>query len=61
VVLGASMVGPHVTELIHEVALAAQNRLPLDAIARTIHAHPTLSEAVGEAVLGSMGKGMHTL
>jgi dihydrolipoyl dehydrogenase len=61
VVLGASMVGPHVTELIHEVALAAQNRLSLDAIARTIHAHPTLSEAVGEAVLGSMGKGMHTL
>lgn len=61
VVLGASMVGPHVTELVHEIALAAQNRLPLDAVARTIHAHPTLSEAVGEAVLGSMGKGMHTM
>jgi dihydrolipoamide dehydrogenase len=61
VVLGASMVGPHVTELIHEVALAAQNHLPLAALEHTIHAHPTLSEAVGEAVLSSVGKGMHTL
>jgi dihydrolipoamide dehydrogenase len=60
-VLGASMVGPRVTELIHEVALAASARLPLDAIMRTIHAHPTLSEATGEAALSAAGRGMHSL
>jgi dihydrolipoamide dehydrogenase len=55
------MVGPRVTELIHEVALAASARLPLDAIMRTIHAHPTLSEATGEAALSAAGRGMHSL
>jgi dihydrolipoamide dehydrogenase len=61
VVLGASMVGPKVTELIHEIALAASARLPLDAVMHTIHAHPTLSEAVGEAALSAGGRGMHSL
>jgi dihydrolipoamide dehydrogenase len=61
IVLGASMVGPKVTELIHEIALAASARLPLDAIVRTIHAHPTLSEATGEAALSAAGRGMHSL
>lgn len=61
VVLGASMMGPRVTELIHEVALAASNGLKLEAIERTIHAHPTLSEAVGEAALSAGGRGMHSL
>ena len=51
-VLGASLVGPHVTELVHELALAAHAGLTLDAMVDTIHAHPTLSEAVGEAALG---------
>ncbi len=61
VVLGASLVGPRVTELVHEIALAAQQRLPLRAIAETIHAHPTLSEAIGEAALASFGRGSHSL
>ena len=61
VVLGASLVGPKATELVHELALAAQNRLPLEAVWRTIHAHPTLSEAVGEAALSGAGRGMHSL
>jgi dihydrolipoamide dehydrogenase len=60
-VLGASLVGPKATELVHELALAAQNRLPLEAVWRTIHAHPTLSEAVGEAALSGAGRGMHSL
>ena len=51
-VLGASLVGPHVTELVHELALAAHAGLTLADVAATIHAHPTLSEAVGEAALG---------
>jgi dihydrolipoamide dehydrogenase len=61
IVLGASLVGPRVTELVHEIALAAQQRLPLRAIAETIHAHPTLSEAIGEAALAGLGRGSHSL
>jgi dihydrolipoamide dehydrogenase len=61
VVLGASLVGPKVTELVHEIALAAQQRLPLQAIAETIHAHPTLSETIGEAALAGLGRGFHSL
>ncbi len=60
-VIGASLVGPHVTELVHELVLAAQAGLTLDDVAETIHAHPTLAEAVGEAALGVVGRGMHTL
>ena len=60
-VLGASLIGPHVTELVHELALAAHKGLTLADIADTIHAHPTLSEAVGEAALSGVGRGTHSL
>jgi hypothetical protein len=60
-VLGASLIGPHVTELVHELALAAHRGLTLTDIADTIHAHPTLSEAVGEAALAGVGRGAHSL
>jgi len=60
-VIGASLVGPHVTELVHELVLAAQAGLTLGDVAATIHAHPTLAEGVGEAVLGALGRGLHTL
>ncbi len=59
-VLGASLVGPHVTELVHELALAVHAGLSLADVAATIHAHPTLSEAVGEAALGGVGRGIHS-
>jgi dihydrolipoamide dehydrogenase len=61
VVLGASMIGPRVTEVIHEIALAATARLTVTDVAHTIHAHPTLSEAVGEAALAGIGHAMHSL
>jgi dihydrolipoamide dehydrogenase len=60
-VIGASLVGLHVTELVHELVLAARAGLTLDDVAATIHAHPTLAEAVGEAALGALGRGLHTL
>jgi dihydrolipoamide dehydrogenase len=60
-ILGASLVGPHVTELVHELALAVHAGLTLADVAATIHAHPTLSEAVGEAALGGVGRGIHSL
>jgi dihydrolipoamide dehydrogenase len=60
-VLGASLIGPHVTELVHELALAAHSGLTLADVAATIHAHPTLSEAIAEAALGGLGRGVHSL
>ncbi|MCB9907737.1 MAG: dihydrolipoyl dehydrogenase [Planctomycetes bacterium] len=49
VVLGVHMVGPEVTELIAEAALAIEMGATTEDIARTIHAHPTLPEAMMEA------------
>lgn len=60
-VLGASLVGPHVSELVHELALAAHAGLALGHVMETIHAHPTLSETVGEAALSGVGRGVHSL
>lgn len=51
-VLGVHIIGPHANDLIHEGALAISNNLDVAAIKRTIHAHPTLSEAFFEAALG---------
>ena len=48
-VLGVHMVGPEVTELIAEAALAIEMGATVEDIARTIHAHPTLPEAMMEA------------
>jgi dihydrolipoamide dehydrogenase len=60
-ILGATLVGPKATELVHELALAIRNGLTLDNVATTIHAHPTLSEAIGEAALSARGRGIHSL
>ncbi len=51
-ILGVHILGPHANDLIHEGALAIANEMDAAAITRTIHAHPTLSEAVHEAALG---------
>ena len=53
--LGAHMVGPDVTELLPELTLAQQWDLTAHEVARNIHAHPTLSEALKEAVEGIAG------
>jgi dihydrolipoamide dehydrogenase len=53
--LGAHMVGPEVTELLPELTLAQQWDLTVTEVARNVHAHPTLSEAVKEAVHGLAG------
>lgn len=58
-ILGITIVGPHANDLIHEGALAMANGLGVDSITRTIHAHPTLSEAFMEAVHGLEGKAIH--
>ena len=58
-ILGAHLVGPEVTELLPELVLARQWELTPEEIARTVHAHPTLSEAVMEAAHGVFGAAIH--
>lgn len=53
--LGAHLIGPDVTELLPELTLAQKWDLTADEVARNVHAHPTLSEAVKEAVHGIAG------
>jgi dihydrolipoamide dehydrogenase len=58
-VLGAHIIGSHATELIHELAVARENEFTVEEIELAIHAHPTLSEAIAEAALDSMGRVIH--
>ena len=58
-VLGAHMVGPHVTDLIAESMLIVNWEAVPAEVAALIHPHPTLSEAVGEAHLALAGKPLH--
>jgi dihydrolipoamide dehydrogenase len=58
-ILGAHIIGAHATELIHELAVARENEYTIEEIDLAIHAHPTLSEAIAEAALDSMGKMIH--
>ncbi|MGA2490022.1 MAG: dihydrolipoyl dehydrogenase [Anaerolineales bacterium] len=57
--LGASMVGPEVTELLPELTLAHMMELTAAEIARNVHAHPTLSETLMEAAHVAQGMGIH--
>jgi dihydrolipoamide dehydrogenase len=54
-ILGAHLIGPDVTELLPALTLAQQWDLTADEVARNIFAHPTLSEAVKEAIHGIAG------
>jgi dihydrolipoamide dehydrogenase len=54
-ILGARIVGPQASNLVHEIAVAMKGELLVDDIAATIHSHPTLSEAVMEAAEDCFG------
>ncbi len=58
-ILGASLVGPDVTELLPELTLAHNAELTAEEIARNVHAHPTLSEALMEAAHAVEGRAIH--
>jgi len=58
-ILGAHIVGSHASELIHELTVARENEYTVEEVDLAIHAHPTLSEAVAEAALDSMGRVLH--
>ena len=57
--LGVHLIGPHVTDILGEGALAVSNNLSVSAIANTIHAHPTLAEIMLEVALKAEGKALH--
>ncbi|MER7407492.1 dihydrolipoyl dehydrogenase [Streptomyces sp. NPDC000070] len=58
-VLGVHLVGPHVSEMIAESQLIVGWDAEPSDVARHVHPHPTLSEAVGEAFLTLAGRGLH--
>ncbi|HEX5695760.1 MAG TPA: dihydrolipoyl dehydrogenase [Acidimicrobiia bacterium] len=58
-IVGATVVGPHAGELIHELMYSVGWEALADEAAAFIHAHPTLSEAVGETLLSAAGRSLH--
>jgi dihydrolipoamide dehydrogenase len=58
-ILGAQMVGPEASNLVHEVAVAMKGELLVDDLASTVHSHPTLSESVMEAAEDCSGIATH--
>ena len=58
-ILGAHIIGAHASEMIHELAVARENEYTVEEIDLAIHAHPTMSEAVAEAALDSLGRVIH--
>lgn len=60
-VLGVHVVGPHASDLVLEGTLAMVLEATLDELEASIHPHPTLGEAVAEAVLAARGRALHSL
>jgi dihydrolipoamide dehydrogenase len=58
-VLGVHIIGPRATELVAEAVLALRLECTVEELIRTIHAHPTMSEAVGEAAHAAHGAAIH--
>jgi dihydrolipoamide dehydrogenase len=53
------VIGPRATEMIAEAGIALRTEATVEEMFRTIHAHPTLSEAVAEAAHGVFGRAIH--
>jgi dihydrolipoamide dehydrogenase len=58
-IIGAHIVSGHASEMIHELILARTNEYTVEEVDLAIHAHPTLSEAIAEAALDSLGRAVH--
>ena len=58
-ILGVHMIGPRSTELVAEATLALRLECTVEELVRTIHAHPTMSEAVAEAAHAAHGAPLH--
>jgi dihydrolipoamide dehydrogenase len=58
-VLGVHLIGPRSTELVAEAVMALRLESTVEELVRTVHAHPTFSEAVGEAAHAAHGAAIH--
>lgn len=58
-ILGAHIVASQASEMIHELVVARENEYTVEEIDLAVHAHPTMSEAVAEAALDSLGRVLH--
>lgn len=58
-VLGVHLIGARATELVAEATVALRLECTVEDLARTIHAHPTMAEAVGEAAHATLGAAIH--
>ena len=58
-IIGCHSIGPEATELIAEAALSMSAEITAADLIWTVHAPPTLSEAVREAALAALGRGIH--
>jgi dihydrolipoyl dehydrogenase len=58
-ILGVHMIGPRSTELVAEAVLALRLECTVEELIKTIHAHPTFSEAIGEAAHATHGAAIH--
>jgi dihydrolipoamide dehydrogenase len=58
-VLGVHIIGPRATELVAEAVMMLRMECTVEELVKTIHAHPTMSEAVGEAAHAAHGAAIH--
>ncbi len=58
-ILGAHIIGAEASNLIHEIVIAMQNNLTVPNLTHSIHAHPTYSEVVLEALEDCVGEAVH--
>lgn len=58
-ILGVHMIGPRATELVAEATMALRMECTVEELIRTVHAHPTMAEAVGEAAHAAHGAAIH--
>jgi dihydrolipoamide dehydrogenase len=58
-ILGVHIIGPRATELVAEAVLALRLECTVEELVKTIHAHPTMSEAMGEAAHAAHGAAIH--
>jgi dihydrolipoamide dehydrogenase len=58
-IIGVHIIGPRASDLIPEAALAMKMGATISDLAKTIHPHPTLSEALKEAALDAIGEAIH--
>ncbi len=58
-ILGVHIIGPRATELVAEAVMALRMECTVEELVKTMHAHPTMSEAVGEAAHAAHGAAIH--